>query len=189
MSNIEKGKLIIISGPSGVGKSTICDEVVKRSGAFLSISTTTREKGEGEIEGETYHFISKEDFEQKIKEEYFLEHAKVFGNYYGTAWQPVEEAIESGQIVILEIDIQGALAVKKVFDDAELVFIIPPHKTDLEKRIDSRGRGESSQAAQLRLDSASQETAKAWQYYDHMVINDDLKQAINEIMEIINGTH
>lgn len=187
MSDGQKGKLIIISGPSGVGKSTICAEIVKRTGAFLSVSTTTREQGEGEIEGQTYHFITKEDFEQKIKEEYFLEYANVFENYYGTSWQPVEEAIESGQIVLLEIDVQGALTVKKVFDDAEMVFVLPPHKTDLEKRMGSRARGESSQSAQIRLDSASQETAKAWQYYDHMVINDDLEQAINEIIEIINA--
>ena len=189
MGDSQKGKLVIISGPSGVGKSTICAELVKRTGALLSISTTTREKGEGELEGTTYHFISKEDFERKIKEEYFLEYANVFGNYYGTAWQPVEDAIESGQTVILEIDVQGAMCVKKVFDDAEMVFVLPPHKTDLEKRMGSRARGESSQSAQIRLDSASQETAKAWQYYDHMVINDDLEQAINEIIEIINEVH
>ena len=187
MTDGQKGKLVIISGPSGVGKSTVCAELVKRTGAFLSVSTTMREQGEGEIDGQTYHFITKEDFEQKIKEEYFLEYANVFGNYYGTAWQPVEEAIESGQTVLLEIDVQGALAVKKVFDDAVMIFILPPHKTDLEKRMDMRARGESSQSTRVRLDSASQETAKAWQYYDHMVINDDLELAVDEIVEIINN--
>ena len=183
----KKGKLIIISGPSGVGKSSICAKLVEKTGAFLSISTTTREKGEGEVDGQHYHFISTEEFEEKIKQEYFLEYANVFGNYYGTPWQPVEDCIENGQTALLEIDVQGAIAVKKVFDKAELIFILPPHKNDLEKRMDTRDRGESEQSAQVRLDSASQETAKAWQFYDHMVINDDLEQAVQEIIEIINA--
>lgn len=183
----EKGKLIIISGPSGVGKSTICAKLVEQIGAFLSISATTREKGEGEVDGQHYHFISVEQFEEKIKEEYFLEYANVFGNYYGTPWEPVEDCIESGQTVLLEIDVQGALAVKKVFDGAKLIFILPPHKKDLEKRMDTRGRGESEQSAHIRLGSASQETAKGWQFYDHMVINGDLDQAVQEIIEIINA--
>ena len=182
----KKGKLIIISGPSGVGKSTICAKLVEKTDAFLSISTTTREKGEGEIDGQHYQFISTEQFKQKIKQEYFLEFAKVFGSYYGTPWQPIEDCIENGQTVLLEIDVQGAIAVKKVFDDAKMIFILPPHKNELEKRMDTRARGESQRSAQVRLDSASQETAKAWQFYDHMVINDDLEQAVQEIIEIIN---
>jgi guanylate kinase len=182
----KKGKLVIISGPSGVGKGTICAKLVEKTGAFLSTSTTTREKGEGEIEGQHYQFISAEQFKQKIKQEYFLEYANVFGNYYGTPWQPIEDCIESGRTVLLEIDVQGAIAVKKVFDDATMIFILPPHKNELEKRMGTRARGETQQSAQVRLEAASQETAKAWQFYDHMVINEDLEQAVHEIIEIIN---
>lgn len=185
-SDNKKGKLVIISGPSGVGKSTICAKLVEKTDAFLSTSTTTREKGEGEIDGQHYQFISTEQFEQKINQEYFLEYANVFGNYYGTPWQPVEDCIESGRTVLLEIDVQGAIAVKKVFDDAKMIFILPPHKNELEKRMGTRARGETQRSTQVRLDSASQETAKAWQFYDHMVINDDLDQAVQEIIEIIN---
>lgn len=185
-SDNKKGKLVIISGPSGVGKSTICAKLVEKTDAFLSTSATTREKGEGEIDGQHYQFISTEQFEQKINQEYFLEYANVFGNYYGTPWQPIEDCIESGRIVLLEIDVQGAIAVKKVFDAATMIFILPPHKSELGKRMGTRARGETQQSAQIRLEAASQETAKAWQFYDHMVINDNLDQAVQEIIEIIN---
>ena len=182
-----KGKLFVISGPSGVGKSTISLQIVKRLGAFLCTSVTTRPRGKNEVDGEHYQFITKEEFKKGILEERFLEYAEVFGNYYGTLWQPVEDALVEGKTVLLEIDIQGGLTVKKVYNDVKLIFIVPPHTRDLKKRMESRQRGEDEETKKKRLQLAGEETAKAWQHYDHIVINDDLETAINEIIDIIQG--
>lgn len=179
------GKLIVISGPSGVGKSTISSEIVKRLDAYLCTSVTTRSRGENEVDGEHYQFITTEDFKKGILEESFLEYAEVFGNHYGTLWQPVEDALEDGKTVLLEIDVQGGLAVKKVYQDVQLIFIVPPNTSDLKKRMDGRQRGEDDESRKKRLQGAGEETAKAWQHYDNMVINDDLETAINEIIDII----
>jgi guanylate kinase len=179
-------KLIIISGPSGVGKTTICQQVVDRLGAFLSISSTTRSQSETEQQGREYNFLSRTEFEDMIKNNAFLEYAEVFGNYYGTPRGPVDEAMAAGQIVVLEIDVQGALRVKKVMPEVQTIFILPPHKKDLQERIDGRGRGEDAKTKKRRLETASREIAAAWQYYDHMVINDDLDQAVQEVLDIID---
>lgn len=181
------GKLIVISGPSGVGKSTISSEIVKRLGAYLCTSVTTRPKGENEVDGQHYNFITTEDFKKGIVEESFLEYAEVFGNHYGTLWQPVEDSLEEGKTVLLEIDVQGGLSVKKIYKDVQLIFIVPPQLSDLQKRMEGRKRGEDKESKMRRLQGASEETAKAWQHYDHMVINDDLETAINEIVDIIHG--
>ena len=181
------GKLIVISGPSGVGKSTISSEVVKRLDAYLCTSVTTRTKGENEVDGEHYQFITTEEFKKGIVEERFLEYAEVFGNHYGTPWQPIEDTLEEDKTVLLEIDVQGGLAVKKVYKDVQLIFIVPPHTSDLKKRMAGRQRGENDESRKKRLQGAGEETAKAWQHYDHIVINDDLETAINEIIEIIQG--
>jgi guanylate kinase len=182
-----QGKLIIISGPSGVGKSTICKQVVEKLSAFLSVSATTRAQSESEQDGLDYVFLTRTDFEAKIRENAFLEYAEVFGNYYGTPKQPVDEALAAGRIVILEIDVQGALQIKKIRPEAQTIFVLPPHKKDLQKRIDGRGRGEDANAKQRRLETASREIATAWQHYDHMVINDDLTLAVQEVIDIIQG--
>lgn len=183
----KKGKLVIISGPSGVGKSTICRQVVERLDAFLSISATTRPKADSESDGENYLFLSKEKFEERIREGDFLEYANVFGNYYGTPRRAVEAALDEGRVVILEIDVQGALQIKKQCPDAVMIFLLPPRKEVLKSRIDGRARGEDDTNKKRRLEKASSEIASAWQHYDHMVVNDKLDQAVQEVINVIEG--
>lgn len=181
-----RGKLIIISGPSGVGKSTITKALVERlDDAYLSVSMTTRPPGPGEQDGRAYRFVSPEEFRQRIEEGLFLEYAEVFGNLYGTPRDKIEEALNAGKTVILEIDVQGAKQVKAIFPQAVMIFILPPSTKILAERLGLRGR-ESNEMAARRLSGAGSEIAAAWQYYDNMVVNDDLEQAINEIVEIIN---
>ena len=142
----KQNKLVIISGPSGVGKTTICKQITEKLDAFLSISSTTRAQSATEQQGREYHFLSRDEFEDMIKKDAFLEYAEVFGNYYGTPKGPVDEALAAGRTVILEIDVQGALRVKKTKPEAQTIFILPPHKKDLQERIDGRGRGEDEKA-------------------------------------------
>ncbi|HUU18977.1 MAG TPA: guanylate kinase [Sedimentisphaerales bacterium] len=182
-----KGKVVIVSGPSGVGKSTICEEVVKRlDNIYLSISVTTRPKSESEVDGQDYLFISEQEFQERINKGLLLEHAEVFGHLYGTPKDKVEEAVRAGKTVILEIDVQGAKQARVIFPDAVMIFILPPAEKDLVERMGNRGR-EAADAAEERLSGASNEIAAAWQYYKHMVINEDLQQAVDECVQIIES--
>ena len=184
-ANNRKGKLVIVSGPSGVGKSTICREVAARlQDVYLSISVTTRPKGPGETHGREYWFVSEQEFQDLIERGLLLEHARVFGHLYATSKDKVDEALEADKTVILEIDVQGARQVKTVYPDAVMVFVLPPSERVLADRIGRRGR-EDSDDAEERLDGAGSEIAAAWQYYQYMVINEDLEQAINEVIQII----
>jgi len=186
-TNDKKGKVVIVSGPSGVGKSTICKGIVERLGAvYLSVSVTTRPKSESEVDGGDYWFVSEEEFRERIERGLLLEYAEVFGHLYGTPRDKVEEALEAGKVVILEIDVQGAKQVKAVFPDAVMIFVLPPSSKILAERMDHRGR-DDDEVAEERLDEAGAEIAAAWQYYKHMVINDDLQQAVNECVQIIDG--
>jgi guanylate kinase len=179
------GKVVIVSGPSGVGKSTICKEVTKRlDNIYLSVSVTTRPKSEAEVDGQDYWFISENEFQRRIDKGLLLEHAEVFGHLYGTPKDKVEQALQNGCSIILEIDVQGARQVKRIYKDAVMIFIFPPSQRELAERMKRRGR-EDMESAEERLEGASGEIAAAWQYYKHMVINDDLQQAVNEVMEII----
>jgi len=181
------GRVVIISGPSGVGKSTICREVADRlANACLSVSVTTRTPGAGEVDGMDYRFVSKAEFERLVREGFFLEYAEVFGNSYGTSKKEVEESLAAGKTVILEIDVQGARQVKLVYPDALMIFILPPSQRELAERIDNRGR-DDEESAEVRLGKSGTEIASGWQYYKHMVINDDLEQAVNEVIQIIKA--
>ena len=183
-----KGKVVIVSGPSGVGKSTICEGVVKRlNDVYLSVSVTTRPKSETEVDGQDYWFISEQEFQERINKGLLLEHAEVFGHLYGTPKEKVEEAVRAGKTVILEIDVQGAKQARVFFPDAVMIFILPPTEKDLVERMDNRGR-EAADAAEERLSGASNEIAAAWQYYKHMVINKDLQQAVDECVQIIEDS-
>ena len=187
-TNSKKGRVVIVSGPSGVGKSTICKEILKKLDyVSLSISVTTRPKSAAEIDGQDYWFISEEDFRERIEKGLLLEYAEVFGHMYGTPKDKVDEELRAGKVVILEIDVQGAIKARMVFPDAVMVFILPPSAKDLAERLNNRGR-EAGEVAEERLNGASAEIAAAWQYYQHMVINEDLQQAVNECVQIIEKT-
>jgi len=186
---IKKGKVVIMSGPSGVGKSTICREIVKRfSDVYLSVSVTTRPKGEAEVDGVDYWFISENEFQEKIDKSLLLEYAEVFGHLYGTSKDKITEALRAGKTVILEIDVQGAKQAKAIFQDAIMIFILPPSSKVLAERMNHRGR-ESIDVAEERLGGAGAEIAAAWQNYEHMVINEDLQQAVNECVQIIGNAN
>lgn len=185
MNYAKEGKVVIVSGPSGVGKSTICREVVNRlDNAYLSVSVTTRPKSENEVDGMDYWFISKQQFQERINEGLLLEHAEVFGHLYGTPKDMVEQALQAGKTTILEIDVKGARQVKMIYPGAVMIFIFPPRQKDLAERISRRGR-EDAKTAERRLGQADDEIAAAWQYYQHMVINEDLDQAISDVEQII----
>ncbi|HEW79389.1 MAG TPA: guanylate kinase [Phycisphaerales bacterium] len=188
MQDTQQGKVVIVSGPSGVGKSTICAETAKRlNNVYLSVSVTTRPKAETEVDGREYWFISKEQFQERINNGSLLEYAEVFGHFYGTPKDKIDEALRAGKTVILEIDVAGAQQAKAVYPDAEMIFILPPTHGELAERMNNRGR-EDIETAEKRLDRADSEIAAAWQYYEHMVINDDLEQAVSEVLQIIQGS-
>jgi len=188
MSSAEKqGKLVILSGPSGVGKSTICRQVVARLGAMLSVSATTRPQGAAEVDGQDYFFLSPQEFRRRLAEGEFLEYAEVFGNVYGTPRMPVQKAIAAGQVVILEIDVQGAMQVKAAMPEAVMIFILPPRPEELQRRIEARARGEDELTRKKRLDKAEAEIAIAMQHYDHFVVNDVLDKAVQDVIKIIQG--
>jgi guanylate kinase len=184
-SSSQTGKVVILSGPSGVGKTSISRQIIQRLGAFFSVSLTTRPIGAGEKDGVDYHFVSKEDFERALANHELLEYACVFGNYYGTPRKPVEEALAAGRIALLEIDVEGARQVVRHFPDAVTIFILPPRKQDLAQRLQGRNRGEDEQARLERLQRAEQEMAAAVQEYKYRVVNDDLNKAVEEVIQII----
>jgi len=177
--------VVVISGPSGVGKSTICRRLLGRiPDAFLSVSCTTRTPGPGEVDGKDYWFIDRQQFEDGIRSGRFLEYAEVFGNLYGTPREPIQKAIQQGKVVVLEIDVQGGSQVKKVFPEAVLIFIMPPKEQALEDRLFGRAR-EDKATMERRLQQARKEIDAARRLYDHFVVNDELDKAVDEIVTII----
>ncbi|NLW85035.1 MAG: guanylate kinase [Phycisphaerae bacterium] len=180
-----QGKLVVVSGPSGVGKSTIVRQAVQRLGLHLSVSATTRPRGAGETDGKDYSFLSKDEFQRRLADGAFLEHAEVFGNHYGTPRDPVERAMADGQTVILEIDVQGGVQVKAAMPEAVMIFILPPRIDELLRRIEARNRGEDEQARQRRLAKAETEIAAGKLHYEFFVVNDVLDKAVRDVVNII----
>jgi guanylate kinase len=179
------GKLIVISAPSGCGKTTIVKRILNEfPNLYFSISATTREKRENETDGVEYFFISKDDFEKKIAENDFIEWNEHFGNKYGTLKSNIQSQIDAGKDIIFDLDVNGALNLKKYNSDSVLIFIKAPSMQTLRERLLKRGT-ESENTIQIRLKRAQEETEKS-RFFDHIVINDILENAIDEIKNIIN---
>lgn len=184
---IKKGTLIVISGPSGVGKSTICEKLIKRLGddIFLSVSVTERPIRVTEAEGVNYYFKTKDEFSEMIEKNQLLEWAQ-YGDYrYGTPFQPVIDKLNSGINVILEIEVQGAMQVKDNYPDAVFIFVVPPGIQNLNNRLENRNT-ESEEERIKRLKRAKQEFDYLFKY-DYIVINDSLEMAVSKIESIIEA--
>lgn len=180
---MNQGKFIIISGPSGVGKGTICNVLLNELNAWYSISMTTRGIREGEVDGVNYYFISKEEFQERIKDGKLLEYNVYNDNYYGTPKDKVIEKLEQGINVVLEIEVNGAKKIKDIFPNALLIYIAPPSMECLKERLIGRGT-EDMETIQRRLNIAEEELKKA-DFYDYVVVNDNLDSAINRVKNII----
>lgn len=183
-----EGKLLVISGLSAAGKGTIAKELVNRHDDFvLSISATTREKRGNEVEGKEYFFISKEKFEEMIKNDEFLEYAKYVNNYYGTPKKYVKDMIEQGKNVILEIEMQGALQVKKIYDKAILVFFLPKDAKTQKERLINRKR-ETLEQIEERIKQAIVDAEYAI-HYDYVLVNEEIEDSIKDIQLIVEDSY
>lgn len=181
---MSKGLLLVISGFSGAGKGTVMKRLLELHDEYsLSISATTRKPREGEADGREYFFKTVEEFEKMIAEDALIEHAQYVGNYYGTPKAYVEEQLDKGNNVILEIEIQGAMNIKRMFPDAVLMFITPPSAAELEKRLRGR-RTEDEATIKARLSRAAEE-AEGVEDYDYIVINDEVDLCVGRIHDIV----
>lgn len=183
---MDKGLLIVLSGPSAAGKGTVCEALMlEMPDICLSVSCTTREIRKGEKDGVDYFYKTKEEFELLIKQGDFLEYASVYSNYYGTPKSYVDEKLSEGKDVILEIDVQGALNVKKIYPHGVYIFLVPPSMKELERRIRSRAR-ETEEQLLGRLSKAKSEMGRM-QEYDYVVVNDTVAKAVHRVKSIIEA--
>ena len=181
---MNKGGVFIISGPSGSGKDTVMTELFKKMPELLfSISSITRAMRPGEREGEKYNFITRERFEDMLKNDCLLEHNEFVGNYYGTPREPVERAVANGQDMVIEVDVNGAAQIREKMPEAVSIFIMPPSFAELKRRLSGRGT-ESEELIQKRLASALGEIKRAAEY-DYIVVNGDITAAADDIMSVI----
>ena len=187
ISNKNKGVMLVLSSPSGAGKSSICKSLMSLDkNLSLSISTTTRKKRPNEKSGEDYIFVSIDEFKSMLNKNHFLEHANVFGNYYGTNKSIVESRINNGKDLIFDIDWQGAQQLReKMREDIVSVFILPPSKQELERRLKSRGE-DSDEVVKKRMDGASAEITH-WAEYDYVVINKNLNDSVKAVLGILKA--
>ncbi len=185
MADSGKGRLFILSAPSGAGKTTLCRALMEYFKDMLySISYTTRNPRKGEINGVDYHFISKDDFAEKTREGKWAEWAEVHGNYYGTSAVFLNDALASGKNVLLDIDVEGAMQILKRYPDSITIFIMPPAPEILRMRIESRG-ADRSEVIEKRLKNAEKEMAQR-DLYRHVIVNDNLMAAVAEIVSIVD---
>ena len=178
-----KGLLIVVSGASGTGKGTVCKKLLADTPIVYSISATTRKPRQGEVDGREYYFLSVDEFKQWIADEKFLEFAEVYGNFYGTPLNKITERLNRGEDVLLEIDVQGALNVKKKCPEGVYIFLLPPSLEELKRRIEGRGT-ETPESLNRRLKNAVSEI-QIGREYDYVVVNDTVDNAADRIKSII----
>ncbi len=184
-----KGKIVIISSPSGGGKTSICRELLSdlrvKEGWQFSISDTTRQMRQGEKDGREYNFITEDEFEKKIAANYYAEHFKVHLYNYGTPREPLEAVLKNGGVMLLDVDVQGAERLKAEYPEAVTIFILPPSEEELQKRLIQRGTETEEQLA-VRFENAKEEM-KLHKMFDHTVVNNELKTAVEEVLAIIQN--
>ena len=180
-----RGMLLVVSAPSGAGKTTIVKEILRAYPTFgLSVSATTREKRRGEVDGKDYFFLSRSEFERKIAAGDLVEHEEIYSNYYGTLKIEVENALSNGRDIVFDVDVNGGLSIKAKFPEAILVFIKPPSIEILRRRLKGRG-SETDAQIEKRMARVEMELEKG-EGFDYIIINDELKRAVNEVFGIIN---
>ena len=182
---MKKGKLIIVSAPSGCGKGTMLKEILKDDRYYYSVSSTTREPREEDIDGVTYNFLTREQFVEKIKKDEWLEYAEYCNNYYGTPKSVTFQKLDEGKDVILEIEVEGAENVKKAYPEAVSIFILPPSIQELERRLRKRG-SEEENVIEKRIERAKYEISQS-DKYDYRVVNGELEKAIDDFRSIIEN--
>lgn len=180
----KKGIFVVISGPSGVGKNTVADILINKGIGIYSVSMTTRNKRDGEVDGKDYFFVSKEEFDDNIKKDNFLEYAEYNDKCYGTLKSFVFDNLDNGVNVIAVVDIKGGANIEKIFPEAVLIFVMPPSFEELEKRL--RGRNTDSEENILKRLEIAQKEIDYSKNYDYIVVNNDVDVCINEIENIIN---
>lgn len=185
MLKSKKGMFIVLSGPSGVGKGSICKSILDKFNSWYSVSMTTRSPREGEVDGKDYYFVSVSEFEKKIEEDDFLEYAKYNNNYYGTLKSVINEKLDNNIDVITEIEINGARNIKKIYPDSVLIYILPPSLEELKDRLIKRNT-ESIEVINERM-NITMEEIKNIDIYDYVVCNDDLDKACEKVINIIRS--
>ncbi|MGB9591955.1 MAG: guanylate kinase [Candidatus Kryptoniota bacterium] len=181
---MKKGLLIVVSAPSGAGKTTIVKEILKQFPDFqFSVSATTRARRPGEVDGREYFFLTREEFEKKIASGELVEYEEIYGNYYGTLKSEVERALRQNSVMVFDVDVKGALSIKSKFPQALLIFIQPPSLEELRKRLLLR-KSETEEQIEKRMARVPMELEKS-DLFDYIILNDDLKKAVNEVIEII----
>jgi guanylate kinase len=180
-----RGMLLVVSAPSGAGKTTIVKEVLRQYPSFgFSVSATTRQKRPGEVDGKDYFFISRDEFQRRIADGELVEFEEIYSNYYGTLKSEVEKALSNGQDIVFDVDVNGGLSIKAKFPEAVLIFVKPPSAEILRKRLEGRG-SETAEQIDRRMGRVQMELEKG-ERFDYIIINDELKRAVNEVFDIIN---
>ena len=180
-----RGMLLVVSAPSGAGKTTIVKKVLQQYPSFgFSVSATTRQKRQGEVDGKDYFFISRGEFERRIADGELVEFEEIYSNYYGTLKSEVEKALSNGNDIVFDVDVNGGLSIKAKFPEAVLIFVKPPSVEILRKRLEGRG-SETAEQIDGRMARVQMELEKGEQF-DYIIINDELKRAVNEVFDIIN---